>query len=343
MSEQVETIRPMATIQRIAELNPIPDADRIEVATVLGWKVVVKKNEFKVGDLAVFFEVGSILPRTEWSEFLFKPGSEDKTVRLKSVRLRKTLSQGLLVPLKSVSWTYQDHEGWDLTSFLGVTKYEPPCNGGDLKAKSTRPHWVFKTDEPRVQGIPWIVDYMQGKEVVITQKLDGSSCSVGWHPEYGKAICSRNMSLDLEGDNRFIKIGKPLLERIPEGYLVQGELVGPGVQDNRIGLKELDFYAFNVWNLRKPGDSVSGTLLGYDDAQEFLQMYKIKPVPVVACGIFHLKSIDDLLKLANEQKYNNGHPQEGIVVRPVVPEWHKKIGMLSFKVINNEFLLKIGE
>lgn len=99
-------MRKMATIRVIDAINPIPDADAIEVATVGGWKVVVKRGEFTVGDLAVYCEIDSWIP-TELAPFLSK-GKEPRVYegikgeRLRTVSLRKTVSQGLLLPLKKV-------------------------------------------------------------------------------------------------------------------------------------------------------------------------------------------------------------------------------------------------
>ncbi len=103
-----EPIRKMASIQRILKLEPIEflnkdgqleTASAIERATVLGWKCVCKKGEFRVGDLGVFFEVGSIIPFANWNNFLRDKNRPEKRIRLKTCRFLKTLSQGLMMPL----------------------------------------------------------------------------------------------------------------------------------------------------------------------------------------------------------------------------------------------------
>ena len=98
-------MRKMARIVKIDAINPIPDADAIEVATVGGWKVVVKKGEYSVGQLAIYCEIDSFIPTTIAS-FLTKPGHTPKVYegvegeRLRTVKLRRQLSQGLLLPLE---------------------------------------------------------------------------------------------------------------------------------------------------------------------------------------------------------------------------------------------------
>ncbi len=338
--------RALASIQRIKELTPIPDADRIETATILGWRVVVKKGEFSVGSLCVFFEIDSILPYAEWNAFLDKKGTK-QPVRLKTCKLKKQLSQGLALPMSVIpqlaGLAHEMKEGSNVTEWLGVTKHEPSYGKNDLNAIGVRPAWVYKTDETRVQSIPWILQYMNGKDCYVTQKLDGSSCSIANHETEGLVICSRNMKLSLEGDNRFVKVGKPIAERLPKGFLVQGELVGPGVQENRIGLKELDFYVFNVIDLSKPGFDGRGEFLGFEDMRTFCEVNSLKMVPVIHYGAYKWFDLDNLLLTAEQGSYQNGHPQEGIVIRPLRPERHNEIGLLSFKVINNQYLLKIGE
>lgn len=91
--------RKLASIQIIHDLQPIPGADAILVATVLGWQCVVRKGEFNIGDRCIYFEIDSILPVSLWNEHLRKGSDKDKPLRIRSIRLRSTLSQGLALPL----------------------------------------------------------------------------------------------------------------------------------------------------------------------------------------------------------------------------------------------------
>jgi RNA ligase (TIGR02306 family) len=100
-------MRKLATVQQIAELLPIEGADAIEVARINGWNVVVKKGEFKVDEMVIFCEVDSFLPIQPEYEFLRKSSYKKMSdgtegFRLRTIKLRKTLSQGLIIPLNSV-------------------------------------------------------------------------------------------------------------------------------------------------------------------------------------------------------------------------------------------------
>jgi RNA ligase (TIGR02306 family) len=122
-------MRKLASVQKIENLTAIPNADKIELARILGWNVVVKKDEFKVGDLCVYFEIDSILPNKPWAEFL--KDSNGKIHKLKTIKLRGQISQGLALPV-DILFNNNPRElkellivGKDVTEYLGVTKWEP--------------------------------------------------------------------------------------------------------------------------------------------------------------------------------------------------------------------------
>jgi len=158
----MELDRKLATIRTIDAINPIDGADAIEVATVGGWKVVVKKGEFNVKDLAVYFEIDSWMP-TELAPFLSK-GKEPreyngvKGERLRTVRLRKQLSQGLLLPIDALKLgtfvaTLSDDTN-DVTELLGIQKWEPPFNAQLAgMCKGNFPSFIPKTNEERIQNL----------------------------------------------------------------------------------------------------------------------------------------------------------------------------------------------
>ena len=89
--------RNLATIQLISALDPITGADKIEKATILGWECVVKKGDFAVGDKCIFIEIDSVLPAIPYWDFM-----APRRYRVKTIRLRKQVSQGLAVPLKDL-------------------------------------------------------------------------------------------------------------------------------------------------------------------------------------------------------------------------------------------------
>lgn len=160
-------MRKLASIQKIKNIEPIEGADRIEKATVLGWNVVVKKDEFKIGDWAIYFEIDSLLPDEPKYEFLKKSSWNPRynKIRLKTVKMKGVVSQGLLLPLSSfpdINFSLYN-EGSDLTEILGIEKYEPiiPASlGGDVNAFT----WpISKTDEERCIHEDTLIDTPQGK------------------------------------------------------------------------------------------------------------------------------------------------------------------------------------
>src|SRR3989304_6702966 len=183
--------RKLASIQRIIALDPIPGADRIERATILGWQLVVKKDEFDVGDLAVFYEIDSLLPDLPPYEFM-----RDKKFRVKTAKFRGQISQGLALPRDVVGIPIWSSEpGTDVTDMLGVTKYEPPAKtqmgGAHVR---TFPTFIPRTDETRIQSAPALLEEFWGKEVYITEKVDGTSATyLKYEGQF--RVCSRNQEI----------------------------------------------------------------------------------------------------------------------------------------------------
>jgi RNA ligase (TIGR02306 family) len=346
-------MRKLASIQIIKALDPIPDADRIECAEVLGWKIVVRKGEFTVGQQCVFFEVDSLIPRRPWNDFLADKNKPDAPIRLKTVRLRKQLSQGLAMPLDTFAnySSYCFHpdkvvtEGDDLTEILGISKYEPPipaCLNGDVKGSF--PRYVPKTDEMRIQSFPALIDEFQGKDVYISVKVDGTSSTFAYK-DGELDVCGRNWSYK-EGDNTYWKIARKYgipekLQKIHnetgKNYAVQGEIVGPSVQKNHLGLKDQELRVFNVYDINE------GRYLDFEEFSRFCDSNLLPRVSVIYVGSFKYSSVDELLKMA-EGFYESGYPREGIVIRPV-KEFISDVlnSRASFKVLNNVFLEKEGK
>ncbi|MDP3434361.1 MAG: RNA ligase (ATP), partial [Bacteroidota bacterium] len=164
-------MRKLASVQKIKALEPIENADAIEKATVLGWQLVVKKGEFRVGDLAVYCEVDCLMPDKPVFEFL-KP----RGMRVRTIRLRGQVSQGICFPLSILPADFEIVEDADCTEVLGIEKYEPPmpaCLAGIAKGKF--PSFIPKTDETRVQVLQHVLDKYKGTKCYVTEKVDGSS------------------------------------------------------------------------------------------------------------------------------------------------------------------------
>lgn len=202
-TKENQKVRNLASVQIIKDIKPIEGADNIELATVLGWHVVVKKGEFNVGDTCIYVEIDSILP--ERSEFEFM---RPRKFRVRTAKMRGTISQGIVFHPDDVGFKNVNlKEGKDVTEKLGITKYEPnednvdTCqivNGKKVKRKKiscTWPQFLQKTDETRVQSLKqFVLDVMVGTECFITEKLDGSSMTCFLYKnEFG--VCSRNLKV----------------------------------------------------------------------------------------------------------------------------------------------------
>ena len=338
-----DSIRQLASIQVIKELNPIEGADRIEVATVLGWKLVVKKGEFKVGDLCVYFEIDSVLPKKEWSEFLVDKNRPDKPIRLKTVRLRGQISQGLAMPVSILDEYDLGHyqEDMDVTGILGVEKYEPPIPAqlaGQMKG--TFPSFLIKTDSHRLQAYPRLIEEMQGIECYASIKIDGTS-STFYKREGEFGVCSRNMDLiRVEGNTYWEMVDKYLIEEnLPDWYSIQGETYGEGIQGNRLEVKGHHLAIFDAFNINAYRYS------NLSELRNLCSELNLPMVDIVHEGLFKWNSIDELMEFTAEQEYPNGAKAEGIVIRPVIEQESKSLkgGRMAFKVISPYYLEKYGE
>jgi RNA ligase (TIGR02306 family) len=337
-------LRSLASIQRVDNLVPIEGADFIEEAQVLGWRVIVKKGEFQVGDLGVFFEVDSVLPVAEWNAFL--KGRQ----RIKTVRMRGVLSQGLLLPLSILPLpdgfpeNTPDYDrpiwrvGEDVTELLGVTKWEPEVKfGGETGVGWPFPTRVPKTDEIRVQTVPDVLEEMHGIPYVATVKLDGTSFTA-MHDGEKLIVCSRNYSLNPELGGPYWEMAKRLdletkLKNFP-GVAIQGELCGPGIQKNRLRLQENELYLYSLY------DTCKGRYYNHDAVKLFAEVFGLQTVPLAFEGDAFNYTLEELLERA-KGNYASGQRREGIVIRPRYERYSKVLrGRLSFKVINNDFLLK---
>jgi len=345
--------RKLVSIETIDAITDIPDADKIVVASIKGWKVVVRKGEFSVGDKCAFFEIDSVLKRAPWNEFLFKT-PEMTTYRLRTCKLRKQLSQGLAIPLSAVG--IEGNVGEDITEKLGVIKYEPTLPA-QLRGvvKGNFPYFCKKSDEYRVQSYPDILNEMDGKEVYVTQKVDGTSStyfcrkSTDLADAFDTGVCSRNLLLQdpKEGDSIpvYWEIEKKYdilnkLRILGRNIQISGECYGEGIQKNRLGIKGHDIAIFTAYDIDNQ------KYIGYHELKGLCEGLGLSMVKVVDVFKFdkNVHTLDWWLQKANEAKYDNGSNCEGLVVRPV-EECYSTIldGRMSFKALSNNYLLKNEE
>src|SRR6186713_247307 len=259
----MEIKRKLATIRTIADLRPIDGADMIEIARIDGWECIVKKGEFAVGDNCVYFEIDSFLPERPEFEFLRKSSyrkmGDDGGFRIKTMRMRGVLSQGLALPLAGD--VFFSGEGHDLTDLLGIIKWEPPIPAQLAgQVKGNFPSYIPKTDQERAQNV--YAKYMAlygDHEFEVTRKMDGSSCTMFYKIEdrqnWLDGVCSRNLWLkdgQENAGNSFVKIWdkyKNAIIRLDRSLAFQGELVGEGIQGNPHKIKGQEFYLFDVWDI----------------------------------------------------------------------------------------------
>lgn len=335
-------MRKLATVERILDIHGIPDADKIEVATVRGWHCVIKKGEFKPGDLVIYCEVDSWIP-VDIAPFLCADGIKEylgiKGAKLKTKKMRGQISQGLILPvtmLKSVE------EGADVTEELGIIKWEPPIPASlSGQIKSTFPSIISKTDEERVQNIIGIIDEIRGVEVYWAVKMDGTSATfVNYSDDHH--VCSRNMSLKETEGNTYWEMYhkyniKNILDSNPD-YAIQGEICGEGIQKNRMGLKGHHLYVFNIVNIK------TRKILGLESMKEFCARNALIHVPIFKTETFNYNSVDELVEIATQCRYENGALGEGYVIRAVTPMLSRVLhGSMSFKVLNPVYLVKHDE
>lgn len=339
-------MRKLATIRKIDEIRPIENADAIECAVVGGWAVVVKKDEFKVGDLAVYLEIDSWVPY-DLAPFLCK-GKEPreyegvKGERLRTVKLRGQLSQGLLLPLASLYGVLRglnDHfDGQDVTENLGILKYEKPIPAQlSGMARGNFPSAIPKTDQERVQNLKKELEKWskQNLQFEVTEKLEGSSCTMYLDFDGVFHVCSRNLDLQETEGNSFWEVARKydVENRMREagmfGYAIQGELVGEGVQGNIYKLWGRDFYVFDIYS------EYEKTYLTHGERVTRCSQLGLKHTPVIhnTVGLFGV-SIEVILTAAEGKSQLYDTEREGIVFKCLTDP------SISFKAISNRYLIK---
>ena len=344
-------VRALASVQKIESIEPIEGADRIVKAQVLGWNVVVRKGEFEPGDLCVYFEIDSMLPDTQPFHFLFEKVETKKELwRLRTAKLKSIISQGLALPISAFPpidhldmIEHPDPVGTDVTDLLGIVKYEPPNigkTGGDVKGSF--PAFLQKTDETRIQScFHRVKDEAWDAPVYVTTKFHGTSFTAYYdNIKQELVVCSRN-NIMKDGENCYWKVAYKydLADRLKHSNVaIQGEVIGPGLLGNALGLTELKLVLFNTINLSTFNHSP------YTEFQTSLKVF-FDGVPNVFDYAWYEttfdKSIDEWLELARGLYPGTNNNREGIVIRTTEGLYSPSLqGRFSIKVVNNDFLLK---
>ena len=344
-------MRKLASIQRIWQIEPIEGADRIELAKVLGWQCVVNKDQFQPNDLAVYFEIDSFLPVRPEFEFMRSSSYRNTDVmgegfRLRTMRFRGQISQGLLLPISQFAEIMESVKlGTDVTEILGVRKWEieeKVTTGGTVIG--TLPIDVPHTDETRVQAEPELIGDFAGLEYYITTKMDGSSHSVALDEE-GFHVTGHNYEYKDDGKSAFYELVKRenIESKMRKIYIqndlkiltIQGELCAPGIQQNRLKLTRPEWYVFTI--------RINGKRVGLRKMREICDSLGLMMVPVEEIGMdlpSKYPTVEALLERADGE-YPKGGKKEGIVIRPTEPVFNERISAaLSMKVVSNKYLLK---
>lgn len=360
-------MRKLATIRPITNFRPIEGKDKIEQARVDGWNLIVKKNEFKEGDLCVYIEIDSVLPETSDFEFL-----RNKDFRIKTMKMSGVLSQGIAFPLSILPSGYKYKEGQDVTDVLGIKEYEGSMDdGGNNNQKhKKRPKFLMKyswfrklflpkkeykgfpkfisiTDETRIQNAP---SYLKDKNQkwVLTEKVDGCSSTYVLEKKsglFGKQkleyyVCSHRCRLD--PNQKTPPIWEASKKNNVENFLkqfistnedwkwvaIQGECVAPKVQGNKYKVDSPDLYVFNLIT----PDGRYGSL----EAKKIVENAGLKFVPIVSEGAILPDTVDEMLQLAHGNSAIGTTLREGLVCRTID-------GKQSFKAVDPLFLLKYNE
>jgi RNA ligase (TIGR02306 family) len=330
--------RKLATIRKINEIKLIPDADKICAYRVDGWWVVDSIGKYNVNDLVIYCEMDSWIPH-EIAPFLSK-GQEPreyngvKGERLRTVKLRGQVSQGLLLP---VTLTFWRDEGTNVTDSLGIQKWEAPIPAqlaGDVEGNF--PTVIPKTDQERIQNLTEELKTWQGNNAFtweITEKCDGSSMTVFVHGDR-EGVCSRNWALKETAGNTLWAVARreQLIEKIRQtgrNLALQGELIGEGIQGNAYNVKGQDFRLFDIYDIDR------GEYLGPLERRVFAETHGIKHVPVIATEMVIEEWVTGLLTMADSvSTLNPKTNREGLVFKC------NTFGGPSFKAISNRWLIK---
>lgn len=362
-------MRKLASIQKITNLEPIDGADMIEKATVLGWELVVaKKDNFKIGDLCVYCEIDSILPEKPEFEFL-----RERKFRIKTIKLRGQVSQGIAFPLTILS-NKAVKEGDDVTDILGIKKYDPQEEAERKEAerlaniKKNRlskffmrypwyrrlvfkpkrlpfPAWIKKTDEDRIQLFPDICEKEKGTIFQVTEKLDGQSATyfvlkhktvLGYKYIWG--VCSRNLQLLKSDGQSYWEIAKRLeFKKRMIAICKKHNYNSLVLQGEIIGPK----IQGNKYDRKQNEFYVFNLFLNDKQIENpslraFCVINKFSFVPFLSDTHKIFPNINMMVRHSQSESLLHKIPREGTV-------WRNYDNGISFKVINPDFLLKYSE
>ena len=335
-------IRKLARIEIITDIEPIIGADRIEVATIKNWKVVVGKNDFNIGQTVVYYEIDSFLPIKDEYEFLRKScykklADDSEGFRIRTAKFKNQISQGLIMPLNILPFGSYGI-GDDVSDLLEVRKYEPPIPA-ELSgiAIGNFPSFIQKTDEERIQNLTEYYEGFKRYKYFASEKVDGTSSTFFINDdEFG--VCSRNFQLLNNPNNTFGKIInqnnlEEKLRTFGRNIAIQGEIIGEGIQGNKYKLKGQKLLVYNIFDIDKY------KYISKDEMIEICNKLNLEIVPIIFREFILTETIDELIKIANDKSMINSNTiREGLVWVSI-----DSPNRISFKTISNEFLIAYNE
>lgn len=355
---------------KILSVTNHANADRLDVVTVYGFQVIVSKDKYKVGDLAIYVPIDSLLP--QWlEERLFPADSKIKlnNHRVRQIKIRKLASQGMLIdPIDIVDKTgtkvtLED----DLAEKLGITKYEPP-HVGFAQTQGTSKNRNKKTDHPLfhkyngLDNIKWFPDLFQEDEmVVIEEKMHGTNARASllpynantiwkkikkfFHLNKGIERCYGSNNVDISsktiytgfyGEDVYGSTFRKMdvFSKLFVGETVFGEIIGPGIQKGyTYGLKEHLFVVFDVKILQPNGRQ---KWLTPHEVALFCAERGFKMVPVLYTGRYNKEEAYALTK-GNSAWDSSQKVREGIVIK-AMNDYDREGNKRALKWVSEDYL-----
>lgn len=324
-------IVPVTTIE---DMRPHPNADRLELAQVLGWQLVVPKGQYRVGEKLVYFPIDTILP-LEVSE-RFGVTRYLHRQRIRCARLRGEPSFGLAIP-PDEDWPV----GTNVADFYGAVKYEPPVRTIAGDGEEDHPLFVAYTDIENMRNFPTL--FVEGESVLLSEKIHGTQCRVGLI-EGELMAASKGLRRKRPEEDRFtsstywfplsLEPVRALLEELGQTHrqvILFGEVYGSKIQSFHYGLHgQLGFRAFDLL--------LDGQ---YQDWPVFLAScahYGVETVPVLAQIPFHLATMKEFSEGKTQLMQQDAHIREGIVVRPERERHDPSHGRVILKYVSDSYL-----
>ena len=334
-------VRKLARIVTIDSIEKATNSDRLEIARIGGWQVVVGKGSYRAGDTAIFCEIDSQIPVEDprfacpdWMREQSKMVEGVPRYNLKTARLRGNLSQGILFDVSRFKELDGKSPGDDVTDLIGVTKKPGPVIEGDVIGAFPS-DLMIKSDSERIQNLGDIWEDIKKRSWVITEKIDGMSVGV-INDNSTLRVTHRNNEVRSDKHKVFNAIPESVfLENLPDKWAVQGELFGPSIQKNPLDQDKVRFLIHNVFNHGVPVPRSEWTKWMVDNSVPVRAHYNPEAGNIPSTIDEMIEKYDDIRSLINPD-----NRAEGVVLM----EWQGHVipGMSrpNFKVISNTYLLK---